>query len=335
MSLGMRYMPYMAMIFVQCVYAALALLSKAAMSRGMSPFVFVVYRQFLAFLALSPPAFFFERKRSVPLTFRLLCKIFLVSFCGLTLSLNLYYIAIGYTSTTFAAASTNLIPAITFTIVLLLRARITVAHDLCNCFKVGKRETCWGSRQGDGFPDRGIGGTRVCLCQGGDSSSSHSQQWIKDSLIMFSANMLWSLWLILQGRLIKEYPSKIRLTALQCLFGSTQSTCWAIAMEKNPSGVVVTGVTYCIQVWVTEKKGPVFTSVFTPLALIITAVSSAFLWKESLYWGSVGGAILMVVGLYLVLWGKSQEEDGEEEDVPLPNTKDGMIGGHPAVASSV
>ncbi|KAI4321160.1 hypothetical protein MLD38_034578 [Melastoma candidum] len=320
MSLGMRYMPYMAMIFIQCVYAALALLSKAAMSRGMSPFVFVVYRQSLAFLALSPPAFFLERKGSVPLTFRLLCKIFLVSFCGLTLSLNLYCIAIGYTSATFAAASTNLIPAITFTIALLLRLE-SVRH-------VGGAAKVMGSLIGvlGALVYAFVKGPSVSLVksegnQGGDSSSSHSHQWIKGSLLMITANMLWSLWLILQGRLIKEYPSKIRLTALQCLFGSIQSTCWAIAMEKNPSvwmlhwdirllsviycGVVVTGVTYCLQVWVIEKKGPVFTSVFTPLALIITAVSSAFLWKESLYWGSVGGAILMVVGLYLVLWGKS------------------------------
>lgn len=50
-------------------------------------------------------------------------------------------------------------------------------------------------------------------------------------------------------------------------------------------GVIVTGITYWLQVWAIEKKGPVFTAMFTPLALIITAIFSAFLWKEAIYWG--------------------------------------------------
>lgn len=50
-------------------------------------------------------------------------------------------------------------------------------------------------------------------------------------------------------------------------------------------GLVINGITYWIQVWAIEKKGPVFTAIFTPFALIITAIFSAFLWKETLHWG--------------------------------------------------
>lgn len=50
-------------------------------------------------------------------------------------------------------------------------------------------------------------------------------------------------------------------------------------------GIVVNGITYWLQVWAIEKKGPVFTAMFTPLALIITAIFSTFIWKETLYWG--------------------------------------------------
>lgn len=53
--------PYIAMIFIQFVYAGMALFSKAAISSGMNPFVFVFYRQAFASLALAPFAFFFER----------------------------------------------------------------------------------------------------------------------------------------------------------------------------------------------------------------------------------------------------------------------------------
>lgn len=50
-------------------------------------------------------------------------------------------------------------------------------------------------------------------------------------------------------------------------------------------GIIVTGITYWLQVWAIEKKGPVFTAMFTPLALIITAIFSALIWKEALHWG--------------------------------------------------
>ena len=53
--------PYIALIFVQFAYAGMALFSKAAIAKGMNPFVFVVYRQAFASLALSPFAFFLER----------------------------------------------------------------------------------------------------------------------------------------------------------------------------------------------------------------------------------------------------------------------------------
>ncbi|KAF8026458.1 hypothetical protein BT93_F3055 [Corymbia citriodora subsp. variegata] len=343
--------PYVAMVSVQCVYAGMALFSKAAIAKGMNPFVFVVYRQALAFVALSPFAFFLERKESATLTYGLLFKIFLVSFFGLTLSLNLYCVAINYTSATFAAATTNTIPAITFIMAVLLRMEV---------ISVGK----WHGRAKVVGSAMGVSGALVYAFvkgppvnlinwstsgparqsppsgSGGISDHSSSGEWIQGSLIMFSANILWSLWLILQGPIIKQYPAKLRLTTLQCFFSCIQSAFWAIAKERDPSawklgwdmqllsvaycGVVVTAISYWLQVWAIEKKGPVFTAMFTPVALIITALSSAFLWKETLFCGSVVGATLMVGGLYFVLWGKIKEDGTSQEvkDSPRPETKE-------------
>ncbi|KAF2297537.1 hypothetical protein GH714_025310 [Hevea brasiliensis] len=110
--------PYIAVLFVQFVYAGMALFSKAAIAKGMNPFVFVVYRQLL------------PQKNAPPLSYGLLCKIFLVSFCGLTLSLNLYYVAINNTTATFAAATTNIIPVITFIMAALLRMETVSIKDV-------------------------------------------------------------------------------------------------------------------------------------------------------------------------------------------------------------
>ncbi|KAE8701821.1 WAT1-related protein [Hibiscus syriacus] len=324
-----NHKPYIAMLFVQFIYAGMALFSKAAISKGMNPCVFVVYRQAFATITLAPFAFFFESKLT-SLSYNLIWKIFLISLFGLTLSLNLYSVAIKYTTATFAAATTNTIPVLTLIIAVSLRTESISVQKLPGLAKVlGSVISLSGA-----FVFAFVKGPAINSMNW--NSSTHNQttnsviknhsvgEWIKGCLIMLAANTAWSMWLVLQGRIVKRYPAKLRLTALQCFFSFIQSAIWAIAAERNPSawklgwdvhllavlycGVIVAGITYWLQVWTIEKKGPVFTAIFTPLALVITAIFSAFLWNETLHWGSVAGVVLLVGGLYSVLWGKKREE---------------------------
>ncbi|KAJ0882130.1 putative EamA domain-containing protein [Helianthus annuus] len=220
---------YIAMFIVQAIYAGMALLSKASISSGMNPFIFVVYRQAFATLSLCPVAYFFERKNVAQLSYTLIWKIFFSSLIGITICLNMYYHALDHTSATFAAATTNLIPAITFVIALIL----SLIQSMVAAIIMERNLSSW--------------------------------------------KLGWDVNL---------------LSVAYC-------------------GVIVTAFTYWLQLWSIEKRGPVFTAMFTPLALIITAIVSAFLWKETLYLGSVFGAVLLAGGLYCVLWGKSKEIEGK------------------------
>ncbi|KAG2278209.1 hypothetical protein Bca52824_060764 [Brassica carinata] len=105
--------------------------------------------------------------------------------------------------------------------------------------------------------------------------------------------------------------------------GSIQSFVIAIAFERDISawklgwnlrlvaviycGFIVTGVAYYLQSWVIEKRGPVFLSMFTPLSLLFTLLSSGILLCEIIRLGSILGGLLLIIGLYCVLWGKSRE----------------------------
>ncbi|KAF4372193.1 hypothetical protein G4B88_016249 [Cannabis sativa] len=272
--------PYIAMIFVQVVYAGMALFSKAAIAQGMNPFVFVVYL--------------------TPLSWGLVCKIFFISLMGITLSLNLYYVAINFTSATFAAATTNAIPAITFVMAVLLRIESVCIKNVDGVAKVMGSIVSLSGALVYAF----VKGPQLKLMMKNNWYNDHDQkpinyhrhEWVKGSLMMLSANTAWSLWLILQPLQWTETHHHGNLAGTLIFF-------------LLLIGIVVTGITYWIQVWAIEKKGPVFTSLFTPLALIITAIISAFIWKETFYWGSVGGAILLVGGLYSVLWGKKKEDN--------------------------
>ncbi|KAH7525121.1 hypothetical protein FEM48_Zijuj06G0191500 [Ziziphus jujuba var. spinosa] len=289
--------PYIAVIFIQCVYAGMALFSKAAIASGMNSFVFVFYRQAFASLALAPFAFFFESNRAAPLSYTLVCKIFFISLFGITLSLNLYSVALNYTSATFAAATTNAIPAITFVMAALFRMEsISIKYGYGVAKIVGSATSLIGALVYafvKGPPIQFINWNHTTTPQH-CSSCHHRVDWIKGSIIMLSANT---------GLVVKQYPAKLRLTTLQCWFSCVQSAVLAVAMERSPSawklgwdvhllsvaycGIVVTGITYWLQVWAIEKRGPVFTAMFTPLALIITAVFSALIWKEALHWGRI------------------------------------------------
>ncbi|KAH0914351.1 LOW QUALITY PROTEIN: hypothetical protein HID58_028797 [Brassica napus] len=323
------------------IYAGMPLLSKVAISQGTNPFVFVFYRQAFAALALSPFAFFLESAKSSPLSFVLLLKIFMISLCGLTLSLNLYYVAIDNTTATFAAATTNAIPSITFVLALLFRLETVTLKKSYGLAKV------FGSMVG-------MLGALVFAFVKGPSLINHysnktipnkavpsTKNSVKGSITMLAANTCWCLWIVrhsltvtscvqrtdspILSKVMKEYTAKLRLVTLQCVFSCMQTAVWAVAVNRSPSvwkiefglpllsmaycGIMVTGFTYWLQVWAIEKKGPVFTALYTPLALIITCIVSSFLFKETLYLGSVCGAFLLVCGLYIGLWGKTKEDE--------------------------
>ncbi|CAI0396116.1 unnamed protein product, partial [Linum tenue] len=228
--------------------------------------------------------------------------------CRLSLSLNLYGVAINYTTATFAAAATNAIPAITFTLAVLLRTeRVSIrkVHGVAKVvgsalgvsgalvFALVKGPALVNNLQSSSANRDGGDGIKECCSKG---------EWVKGSLIMILANVLWSLWIIFQGRIVKQYPAKIRLTTLQCLFSCLQSAVAAIVVKRGEDsawklgwniqlysvaycGVIVTGLTFWLQIWAIVRKGPVFTAMFTPLALLVTAVFSACVWHEVLYLG--------------------------------------------------
>lgn len=52
--------PYLAMVFLQCGYAGMFVVSVASLKRGMSNYVLVVYRNAVAVIAVGPFALWLE-----------------------------------------------------------------------------------------------------------------------------------------------------------------------------------------------------------------------------------------------------------------------------------
>ncbi|WOL11191.1 WAT1-related protein [Canna indica] len=334
--------PYIASILIQLTYTGFYVISKAAFDKGVSTYVFIFYRQATASVLLAPIAMIFERKNSPPLTCAIALKLFLHALLGITWSLNLYNIGLKYTSASVASAATNSVPVFTFFLALLLGLETIKMKSLSGISKALGVTLCL------------IGVLTIAFYRGphihplslhghfghsinykANTPPPSMATWIKGSFFVISANITWSLWIVLQGKLLKEYPSKLLFTTIQCLFSTFQSLLVAMAFERDASkwrlhldmglvailycGFVVTGVSFYLQSWCIEKKGPVFMAIFTPLAFVFTMICSTIFLGEMIYLGSVIGGVLMVGGLYGVLWGKIREnmhcdvsiEDGE------------------------
>lgn len=65
-----------------------------------------------------------------------------------------------------------------------------------------------------------------------------------------------------------------------------------------------------------------YISLFKPLSIAIAASFSAIFLGDALHFGTVVGAVIISIGFYAVLWGKSKEESNDDFDiggVPLPS----------------
>lgn len=155
------------------------------------------------------------------------------------------------------------------------------------------------------------------------SSVNSDKDWTVGSLLLVAACLAWAAFFILQAAVLRKYSAQLSLTTLICFIGTLQSMAITLAIEHEPSvwalgwnmnlltavysGVVASAIAYYVQGLCMELKGPVFATAFSPLMMIIVAVMGSVILAESIYFGSVLGGVLIVAGLYAVLWGKLKD----------------------------
>ncbi|XP_017414278.1 WAT1-related protein At3g18200 isoform X4 [Vigna angularis] len=154
--------------------------------------------------------------------------------------------------------------------------------------------------------------------------------WIKGSLLAGASCISWSLWFILQAVIAKKYQAQLSLTVWINCMGAAQSAIFAVIVEHKPrawlitstvelccvfyAGAICGGLVIFIQFWTAEQKGPVFVSMFNPLGTILVAILAYFLFGEQLHTGSLLGVVFVIIGLYLLLWGKESDRDYNSQE---------------------
>ncbi|KAI6695424.1 hypothetical protein NL676_023134 [Syzygium grande] len=301
------FMPFLAMVVVQVGYAGMNITSKLAMDSGMNPFVLVTYRQILATLATIPFALILERA--------FMNQVF-------------FFIGLNNSTPTISCALTNILPAVTFLFALIFRQESLGIKSKAGQAKVIGTLVCVGGAMLLSFyhgRNIGIGNSAIHWTYAEkltDENPTNKSNFLGPFFLIVSS-VAWALWFIIQAKLSTKFPAPYTTTALMCLMASFECAAVGAAIEHRVAawslrsgirlisavyaGFICSALAFCIMTWCVERKGPLYTSVFGPLLLIITAILSWALLREQLFVGTLVGSILIITGLYSVLWGKDKE----------------------------
>ncbi|KAK8629681.1 hypothetical protein V6N13_078514 [Hibiscus sabdariffa] len=327
-SLYNQAMPYVAMVLMRFGSAGMPIVAKYALNRGMSQHVLVVYRFAIATIVLAPFAIVFDRKVRPKMTLSVFLQILLLSLLEPAIDQNLYYTGIKYTTATVATALCNVLPAFVFLLAWVCRLeKVDVRKVQCQAKILGTIGTVGGAMIMTMFngPMLALPWTKNNHSQSTMTDAPNTEDPLKGAIMILVGCVCWACFVILQAITLKSYPAELSLTTLICFMGTIEAAIVALVMERgNPaawaihwdskllaavySGIICSGVAYYIGAVVIQSKGPVFFSSFNPLTMVIVAIMSSFIFSEIMYLGRVIGAIVIVVGLYMVLWGTSKDQ---------------------------
>ncbi|XP_076902602.1 WAT1-related protein At2g37460-like [Bidens hawaiensis] len=320
--------PFFAVIFLQFGLAGMDVISKVALNEGMSNYVFVVYRHGVATVAMAPFAMVLDKKIRPKMTKSIFVKLMLLALLEPVIDQNLYFLGMKATTATFAVSMCNVLPAITFIMAFILRLEVVNLKSIRSQAKVvGTVTTVTGAMlmtlvKGpvlELFWTKGRYNNKNVVNNGVDLHHS-----LKGAIMITIGCFSWSCFMVLQAITLKSYPAELSLTAWVCFLGTIEGAIVALVMERGNSavwvikwdttllatiysGVICSGLAYYIQGIIMKDRGPVFVTAFSPLSMIIVAIMGSIILAEQTYLGRVLGAIVIVAGLYMVVWGKSKD----------------------------
>ncbi|CAN0912265.1 WAT1-related protein At4g28040, partial [Linum grandiflorum] len=243
---------------------------------------------------------------------------FSVIGCRVTANQNAYFQGINLASSTAANAITNLIPALTFVLAATFRMEKINIRSLKGGAKISGTVICVLGAMTMAF----LKGPKLLNSQLPLGTEEDPKNWLMGCVFLFACSFLWSLWTILLVPIAATCPDMLYSTAWMCFLATVQSTILALFVEKDFSAwklnsiyelgcCLYTGVALVVsflgQSWCVGQRGPLFPAIFNPLCTVITAFFAVIFQHEQTYLGGLIGAVAVIMGLYMVLWGKSKD----------------------------
>ncbi|GAB2302620.1 hypothetical protein Dimus_036623 [Dionaea muscipula] len=320
-----RIKPHIMMVLVQLSSALVYFITEAAFDQGLNPHVYVTYRHIVGGILVLPFAYFFEKKTRPKLTVTMFVEIFLFSLLGVGLTVNMYFASLNFTSSAFVSATVNTIPSMTFILAVIFRQEVLNIRNSHGLAKVlGTTVSLVGVMTLTlyrGPAVKSLWNSSVHL-----SKNTFHKNWMTGSALAVASCTSWAIWFTMQGFMLTRYPAQLSLATWTNFLGAAQSAVFtAIVMRHEPaawsctslvglgsilfSGVFSSGLNTSMLIWCTKEKGPVFVTMFCPLQTLLVVVFAYFILSDRLFMGSIIGGAIIIIGLYLLLWGKGGDRE--------------------------
>ncbi|KAF2325345.1 hypothetical protein GH714_026854 [Hevea brasiliensis] len=119
----------------------------------------------------------------------------------------------------------------------------------------------------------------------------------------------------LETWIIRDYPSEILITLISCIFVTILSATVSLIAEEDPnawrirpnielvaigySAAFAVSLRSIVHTWACHKKGPVYTSMFKPIGMVIAVLMGVSFLDDTLYLGSMI-EVIIALGFYAV-----------------------------------
>jgi len=295
---------YASLLGMQISYAVNGVLVGNELSKGLNPLAFIVYSNGVGALVLIPFALFLEkRKRPATLSLPLFARLFLLSMGGME---KVDIRSVGSKSK-------------------IVGTLVCVSGAMGMSFLRGPAlSQLWPSGTHSIFDPNAVQPTENVLVSFLHEGNGDSGRQIRGCIYLVSAVTILSTALILQAETVKKYPAPLSLTSITAILGSIQTAVLITVMDRGikptswvldrsgiltilNAGISCNGIGLALQLWCMQKRGPAFVTIFSPVSTVCSAILSSLFLGDTLHLGSVMGVLLIFAGLYLVLWGRSQE----------------------------
>ncbi|KAI4973799.1 WAT1-related protein At3g30340-like [Hordeum vulgare subsp. vulgare] len=328
-SSGGLWLPTAVMLALNVVSAVMVALVKVAMAGGLDPVVLVTLQQLTAAIFLGPIAHFREGKSRPKMTLEIFAYLFASAALGAALRQYMVFVGLRYTTAAFVTAFSNIAPVLTFVLAVATGSESLNLRAATGAAKLaGTLVSLAGAMLLTFY--RGVALTHANSAQAVHHSASPSppaadsgRRWTLGTMAILGNCVCLACWYLLQGRIARKYPYVYSCNAFMSTFSFLQVAAVGLCVQHNLaawiitnkfqiltvlySGVVATGMSFVLLTWCIEKRGAVFVAAFIPVAQVIVTIMDFTVLHEPLYLGSVVGSVIVIGGLYLLLWGKRQE----------------------------
>ncbi|KAJ0489555.1 putative EamA domain-containing protein [Helianthus annuus] len=345
MMLG-EVVPCMLMVLMEFCTIGLTILASTVLSKGLSPFVFVVYTNALASIFLLPYNTFIINRNKRD---ELMLPFLLLGFFGVTMAQNLAFVGLTYSSPIVAIGMTCLIPSISFILAVLCRkTKVDLRSSSSRTKLVGTLISI-------------MGAVTMMLYRGPvvkDPSThlqlatprffvflSRNENWLLGCSLFAAASFSYSIWNIIQVGTLEKCPDVMTMASSYSLFGTFQSALLALIVERDPNawrlqfdmGLLVIVLTAIfgsliksnVHIWCTRRKSQFYVTMFKPLGVPIAGMFGCFCFAETFHYGSLMAAAITGIGYYTMMWGQIREDESRmgktdlsEERAPLLKQED-------------